>query len=241
MIARENDYTAPLDTTNQQAYGLAELLKRGGELEETMGESLFLQEQRDRLIALAKASVEDGREIQHFVGALTSICGDLESNNLTMETDFEQVLSERREQVKSSQASMLVEMEEENSVRKMREALGEPLAKKQKKDDDSDVELEVLESGQSWKCPITAALLKDPMQNKLCGHVYSKEGLSSILRSKKGGKISCPVAGCRNRDLTMDQCERDVQMELKVKRHIRRQEAEKQSRVTQDLVDSDED
>ena len=110
--------------------------------------------------------------------------------------------------------------------------------------EDSDEDLEIVEAGsnaESFKCPISTTLLVDPYRSTICKHVYSKESLLSYLEQKNGVGL-CPVAGCRNRQLTMDQCRPDQQMVYRVKRHVRREQQAKGERLAQQFqVDEDDD
>jgi hypothetical protein len=57
-----------------------------------------------------------------------------------------------------------------------------------------DEELRIEEETISLRCPITRQKMVEPMKSKVCGHVYSKIGIFSLLKGKRN--VKCPIAGC---------------------------------------------
>ncbi|EDW51474.1 GM22550 [Drosophila sechellia] len=45
--------------------------------------------------------------------------------------------------------------------------------------------------------PWSKALIKNPVRNKICGHVYDRDSVMLIIKDNIG--IRCPVLGCANR------------------------------------------
>ncbi|XP_044249447.1 E3 SUMO-protein ligase NSE2-like isoform X1 [Drosophila takahashii] len=45
--------------------------------------------------------------------------------------------------------------------------------------------------------PWTKALIRNPVRNKVCGHIYDREYVNGLIKDNMG--IRCPVAGCANR------------------------------------------
>lgn len=45
-------------------------------------------------------------------------------------------------------------------------------------------------------CPITRKPMTDPVRSQVCGHVYSTEGITGLLKQGKG-KAKCPNFGCK--------------------------------------------
>ena len=86
----------------------------------------------------------------------------------------------------------------------------------------------------SLKCPIAGTLLEAPMRSKLCKHIYSKAVVQHYL--KKGPK-PCPIVGCRNQHITLQQLEPDIETEILV----RRENEHRQRRSIQDAFDMDND
>jgi SUMO ligase MMS21 Smc5/6 complex component len=146
------------------------------------------------------------------------------------------------QQYSAAQAGSQLNIHDEKFCREIRSSLGiKEHASRGKKGDDSDEELEVLRNPagtQSLKCPITAMLYEEPLRNKVCGHVYSKEGIVQMLRARQ---TRCPVAGCRNGVVTMEQLEEDMETAMKVKRQRRREETERQQRASQAIYDSEDE
>jgi SUMO ligase MMS21 Smc5/6 complex component len=158
--------------------------------------------------------------------------------------DYERIIQDKMRQYSAAaNAESQVDVRDEKFCRDIRSSLGikDRASKKNRDDDESDEELEVLRNpvgAQSLKCPITTMLYVEPLRNKVCGHVYSKAGIVQLLRS---GRAKCPVAGCRNGSVTMSQLEEDVETEMKVKRQRRREETERQQRASQAIYDSEEE
>ena len=111
----------------------------------------------------------------------------------------------------------------------------------------TDDEMEIIETQgggvASLKCPITGRLFADPVKNKVCGHIYSREGIDAHMRNAHRRAATCPVAGCNKPIQSSAQLEKDVETEMKVRRQQRKEDYESQQRASQasDLVDSDEE
>ncbi|OQR81930.1 hypothetical protein THRCLA_11278 [Thraustotheca clavata] len=102
-------------------------------------------------------------------------------------------------------------------------------------DEDADVLVQETETLQSLLCPITQMEMTEPVQNRACGHTYSKNGIVAHLRRKNG----CPIAGCREK-VTMDSLERNVEMEVLIARKQQRIQLETQNTTAMDSDDDDE-
>eukprot|EP00957_Ditylum_brightwellii_P041254 3123286-Ditylum_brightwellii.AAC.1 len=66
-------------------------------------------------------------------------------------------------------------------------------------------------------------LFENPLKNKVFGHMYSSAGLDQFIHMRKQ---NCPISGCANNQLNCEQVKEDVEMEIKVKRYVRRMEQE---------------
>jgi Zinc-finger of the MIZ type in Nse subunit. len=79
--------------------------------------------------------------------------------------------------------------------------------------------------------------MENPVRNTVCGHVYDYSGIKFYMGSRRVRQ--CPVPGCANRQVTMSQIEHDEEMQLKVKRFLKRMEQVRQQRMsqTQDIDD----
>ena len=108
---------------------------------------------------------------------------------------------------------------------------------------EEDEDIQVMGSGSTnpnLKCPITTALLEDPVKNQVCGHVYSQKAMEAMLQNR--GRTKCPVPGCTNTQVTNSQLVPDVQMDTLVRRERRRLEKAKEQQASQaQMVDSDEE
>jgi Zinc-finger of the MIZ type in Nse subunit len=94
------------------------------------------------------------------------------------------------------------------------------------------------------KCPITTMFMEEPMRNKLCGHSYGLQAIAQLIINARGRQgCKCPVAGCTNANVTMEQLDKDLEAEYAIKRRRRAEEHETQQRASQanDLEDTDEE
>lgn len=88
---------------------------------------------------------------------------------------------------------------------------------------DNDEEIQMTQADVNLKCPITGAILIDPVKSSTCNHTYGSIAVQNWLKQKK----VCPVAGC-NRPLAKADLEVDRKMvrllgrEAK-KKHLSRQ------------------
>ena len=127
--------------------------------------------------------------------------------------------------------------------REIRSKLGYSDEDQHKDDGDEDEELTVIDKGSrgnknasALKCPLTGTHYENPVKNIVCGHVYSKEAIEGHLRCSR----KCPVAGCNNKNVSLDNLVADVETQLRVRRQKRRVDAERQRNLSQSL-DLDED
>ncbi|CAL1539307.1 unnamed protein product [Lymnaea stagnalis] len=62
------------------------------------------------------------------------------------------------------------------------------------------------------KCPYTGQTMVTPVKNKICNHVYDKEGILGYIQNRKG-KAKCPAVGCGNKEpITPDCLEEHTEM-----------------------------
>ncbi|KAJ1730216.1 hypothetical protein LPJ72_004579 [Coemansia sp. Benny D160-2] len=92
---------------------------------------------------------------------------------------------------------------------------------------EDDGDLVISGARLTYRCPLTATWLIDPVTSKTCGHSFSNTAITDYLRSK-GGSCVCPSVGCRStvglRDLFPDKV-----LERKVANRLRRLEEEEEA------------
>jgi len=84
----------------------------------------------------------------------------------------------------------------------------------------------------------------DPVRNKLCHHIYSKQAILAYIEQKRRQRRSCdcPQTGCGNKTVNASQLEDDLVTKQAIRREKRRLDQLEQERATQaSLVDSDEE
>jgi hypothetical protein len=214
----------------------------------------FLEEQRGRLKKLAQQNVlrertvdtfvSSVRQLQQQVGQEANTAQEQTEENANQDgTDYEACLKDLMDKEEKRLEPTRLQVGQEAYCREVMLELGEKDSFAKKKSDDDD-EIEFIHnntgSSVSLKCPVMGAFLVEPVKNKLCGHVFSKAGIEFHL---KHGPARCPVAGCTNGKVTLEQFEADIESATLVRREMRRLEKADKAKASQatDLVDSDEE
>ena len=74
--------------------------------------------------------------------------------------------------------------------------------------EDIDDDLAMTQTEINTICPISKVEMKKPVKNPVCGHVYDKASIETILRQRPGSL--CPVVGCPSkRAVLKDQLRED--------------------------------
>lgn len=58
-------------------------------------------------------------------------------------------------------------------------------------------EMQITETQIATTDPFTRRLLRNPLVNSLCNHVYEKDTIFELLENNR--RVKCPVVGCVNR------------------------------------------
>ena len=223
----------------------------------------FLGEQRQRLKKLSESNVNSNHTVDTFVSSIRRLKQQVQNDrnpssqqeDAENEEDFKNyepivrdMMDTEREKRKSTKTDLL----QEKYVTEIYEELGEEAALpgRGSRNVNNDDDIEVMGNGRgaesqaaSLMCPVICTLLENPMKNKVCGHIYSLAGLKHLLRNSR--RCACPVAGCQNNNVTMEQVEEDVETQFKIRREKRRQDAaatqQQYSQADEDLVDDSEE
>eukprot|EP00557_Chaetoceros_sp_GSL56_P014284 CAMPEP_0176485868 /NCGR_PEP_ID=MMETSP0200_2-20121128/5268_1 /TAXON_ID=947934 /ORGANISM="Chaetoceros sp., Strain GSL56" /LENGTH=298 /DNA_ID=CAMNT_0017882539 /DNA_START=113 /DNA_END=1009 /DNA_ORIENTATION=+ len=215
----------------------------------------FLQQQREKIKGLTKIHIEMNQKVDALIGAVEDVKRQIHQHpppqqqqrqtddDNSKPPDYELILQTKMELLKQQLEDQSGPVENhpwmKNTLTNMREVAASSRGGNGD-DDDDDVQLEFSnnESSAEYKCPITCQYMENPMRNTVCGHVFDLSGIQFHMRNKRSGR-ACPVPGCANKNLSMDQMEQDVEKQLKVKRFLKRMEQEKQQRLsqTEDLDD----
>merc|ERR1719318_211105 len=107
--------------------------------------------------------------------------------------DWPDVEEEYRQLVKSKKGNMVV-VEKHNWWKELEEALHVSEMMDNSQVDSGDDELEMTQVEINTVCPISRKEMVKPVKNILCGHVYDKHSLESLL--KQNPICRCPVVGC---------------------------------------------
>mmetsp|Transcript_8671 Transcript_8671/g.16674 ORF Transcript_8671/g.16674 Transcript_8671/m.16674 type:complete len:281 (+) Transcript_8671:147-989(+) len=206
----------------------------------------FLQEQRDALKKVAEMNVHNNRNLDVFFSAVRTL-KQVETDEFDAERteeeggDAGERLRHFYKEKKREQEDMELDMSQEKIYRDVCEALGEKVGGGAE-DDEVEMMYNAASQRTALSCPLTTTLVEDPYKNKACGHVYSKEAIMNYIRQMQSSHrtCKCPVTGCSNTNVTMDQLEPDLVTANLVKRELRRLDHEKVHRMTQDIESDDE-
>ncbi|KAK0097369.1 hypothetical protein PV326_002234 [Microctonus aethiopoides] len=58
-------------------------------------------------------------------------------------------------------------------------------------------ELQIAQNNINLICPISKSKMTEPMQNTICGHIYDRSSVVSLLKMSQNTR--CPIVGCSNR------------------------------------------
>lgn len=259
VLNKEKTFRDPIRENEGFCEATASRFVQNGEMEETLlsmvaymdDEALlsakevqtFMQESRDRLKRIAEMNVENNRRVDVLVDSVRTL-KQVEIQNFDAEHPAEagDPGQRLREIYAQKQAQpMQLEMSQEKHYRDVCEAMGEKIGKA--KDDDIEMVLNAASQRQQMLCPFTTKLMERPVKNKACGHNYSRAGIENHIYQNRGSYVcKCPIAGCSNTRVTLDQLEDDLRMEQMIKREQRRLDHEKEVQLTQaEAIDSDGD
>ena len=256
MASRESDYKSSLMTNQDLLKSTADRMAIGGALEGNLLTMIkggpdeddivpeadiqsFLGEQRQRIKNLAAANAKREHKINNFIGAIKQLRNKVATDGAE-DTDqgdakYESIIVEL---MKQEAGNNPLEAEASEMYMDICDKLGEEV--KRGGDDDIEVVRNNNETETTYKCPLTAQLMEDPVKNKVCGHVYSRDGIHSYLNSRKH-KYPCVYPGCTNQRVTQDQLEDDNFTATKVKRYIRAMNAKKEQTAMSQAQDFDSD
>ena len=192
--------------------------------------SAFLDTCRNKLRMIGEGNARRMKQMDCFVGAVTQVKQDMErrqqhnNDDEAIQQDYEQAI---RIAMETLDATSSDDVSTHPMTIEMRTALGDTLPSSS-----VDDELEIVhhrggDTIHTLKCPITGMLFEQPVKSKECGHTYSKAGLAQLIKNRKK---TCPVAGCRNKTLSMAKVEDDEEMRMKVNRFRKREEQEKKKK-----------
>jgi len=202
----------------------------------------FLNDLRNKMKVIAKENIRQKGDWEVLSSAVMAVAKEAThstdgSNDDAADLNYEKLIEEKIVQIQAAKETQGAEVfvESDPAYAQVLEAMGE---KSKNRNNDDDIELvEEDEAGggvseQLLKCPITSLLMEDAVKNKVCGHIYSKQGVLSLFRSRNR---SCPMPGCMNRNMNQDQLQDDIITRQKVKRFKKRKQQESQMENDEDV------
>lgn len=73
--------------------------------------------------------------------------------------------------------------------------------------------------------PISKTIIRKPVRNKKCKHVYDSSSIYDYIRQSRN-KARCPYVGCKNNKLVTSDFQEDRQLEEKITQYLATQENE---------------
>jgi hypothetical protein len=257
ITRRHHDYLVPIQNNHSLAKTAADRLKVGGEIEQLLKElgchePEWLQAQRQRLLQLGASNDERTYQVGAFVTAVRDLGSHGNNNSETHDDDdeeeatsidYEQLLQQgMQDKLTADKNSNSTNKNNHDKAKEIRSKLEMPPEEQDLEAQDQELQVvggHAASAVSALKCPLTGTLLEDPVKNSVCGHAYSKAAILDHLRRAKG-KV-CPMVGCHNRRVTMDQLVPDLELTQLVRRHKRRSDANQEHLLTQVLEDDDSD
>jgi hypothetical protein len=112
---------------------------------------------------------------------------------------------------------------------------GKKRAKREESDaaenEDEDEELQVGDQAAPIMCPLSQAVLVDPVINVKCKHTFSRRALTEFVQKETGGRRgapNCPVVGCKAK-IAIATVIPDERAAFAVEEHLRQERSEAQA------------
>ncbi|XP_023937832.2 E3 SUMO-protein ligase NSE2 [Bicyclus anynana] len=154
----------------------------------------YLDEERDSELELLKNCVREycameakqGFEAEALVRAKRDIdASNLDSLDEKFNAHFNSLLAQRPPNIDNHPAVREFDKRVRNGLKKPAQNL-----------DESDIA--ITETQETYVDAITKMLIKDPVRNTMCGHVYERSAILAHIKSRT--RVRCPVMGCVNRE-----------------------------------------
>ncbi|KAJ6225343.1 hypothetical protein RDWZM_003888 [Blomia tropicalis] len=88
--------------------------------------------------------------------------------------------------------------------------------------EDQDAKIDLMEESTQFQIPIDPFMkipISIPVRNMKCKHVYDKEQFFKIFESRpRNSMIKCPVSGCVNKKVSIEDVEEDVELRSKIEK-----------------------
>ena len=239
---QERHYQEYIEDNHTMATGLAMRLARNQQCEGFLGEE-FSEECREKLKALASDNISKQRQLTAYVTAIKAVIEQATAADTENQDPNANTSNEFKEQMETEYSRALqtiennsVEITQEPNYLKVCKQLGED------QNQEEDDELAIVDNGVSdsvnkLKCPLTMTLMEDPVMSKVCKHSYSRNAIFQHLRNTRNTK--CPVPGCINNKMTMNELEDDLETKMRVRRYKKRESASK--KMNKGFLDDEED
>ncbi|XP_043922538.1 E3 SUMO-protein ligase NSE2 [Protopterus annectens] len=93
-------------------------------------------------------------------------------------------------------------------------------------DEELDEDVAVTQSQTNFICPITQVEMKNPVKNKVCGHIYEEEAIRKIIqrRQQQKKRVCCPTVGCDYSDMSLSDLVPDVALKKAIESRNKQRE-----------------
>jgi len=184
-----------------------------------------------------KVYVDLERRLKDRVTALEDLKTTVQRAPKVDELDMSSALSKKIKEIEKSEGQSLKKNKRYTEFKKKIWLINHPDEPMQ--DEENEGLMVMSSAGENTICPITRKDFEEPVKNPVCGHVYTKEAIIQVIRTKRGRSVTCPVAGCRA-PVNEKSLEPDVEMERKLKK-LKKQKEIKQSQPSPPREEEEEE
>jgi Zinc-finger of the MIZ type in Nse subunit len=233
MLRKEKAFRDEIEWNETNAMSFASRLATGGMLEGLLGDE-NMQNYRQSLKEIAQENVDKGRQLTAYMNAVKVLAqqNDADVAEDDIQAKLEQSVKKEREKIDRQSIDVTQETKYLDLCRELGDDQGSG---------DDDIAIVQNENDEhAFKCPLTGALMEDPVKNKVCKHSYSRAAIMQHIQSSSK-KCVCPVAACTNKHVSASQLEPDKVMEANVRRFKRRKELSQKSQYSALDVDEEDD
>ncbi|KAJ7338126.1 hypothetical protein JRQ81_010720 [Phrynocephalus forsythii] len=149
------------------------------------------------------------REVSHYVEAVEAAVSQLKREKPETIPDLKHDVEEKFQALESTNNDLDLQRNEKfvlfkENLKKMKTKCGTRVDPEEMPAlEQLDEDIAVTQSQTNFICPISQAEMKQPVRNKICGHVYEQVAIMELIRNReqRKKKACCPKVGCNNQEV----------------------------------------
>lgn len=174
-----------------------------------------------------------GRELSQFMAAVEETVRQVAQERPEKMPDLKTLVKERFNSMQSENTDSELHNNErviqfKQQLKEIRKQAGLQVQNDSDEADDEelDEDIAVTQSQTNFICPITQVEMKNPVKNKMCGHVYEEAAIIKIIqnRQQQKKKARCPTVGCDYSDMSKSDLVPDVALKKAIESRNRQLE-----------------